>query len=420
MKIVILGGGISGLSAAWYLKKKQPKAEITLLEKENRVGGWIDTGPFQFERGPRTFLVSRSSALLTLIDELGLKEELLFSDPQAKSRFLWHRGKLRTIESFWPLILSSCAREFFRKKGQSEDESIYDFAVRRFNSRIAETFFDPMTLGIFGGDVRTLSLRSCFPSIYAMEQEHGSLLRAWLKMKKAKGPKGLFTLKRGMKSLIMALESQLRIQIVRDAAIESIAPNGAFAKGKFWGGDLMISALPGQALGEITGLWTDFPTASLWVVNAAFQQNVFPKRGYGYLAPTNEQEDLLGMIWDSSIFPSQNQERLCRLTAMIRPFSDSHWAQSVTADAVSRHLGSPASPLFMEARLAKQAIPQFVVGYEKRLMQFKQELREKFPHVTPIGNYWGNPSVEGCIQLAKQTSNEKYIEKIFASYNKNT
>lgn len=402
MKIVILGGGISGLSAAWYLQKKHPRAEITLLEKENRSGGWIDTGPFQFERGPRTFLVSKSAALLNLIDELGLKEEILYSDPQSAKRFLWYRGKLRTIGSFWPLILSSSLREAFQPKGQSEDESIYDFALRRFNNRIAETLFDPMTLGIFGGDIRTLSLRSCFPSIHAMEQEHGSLLWAWLKKKNSKEAKGLFTLEKGMRSLIEALEAKLRIQIVRGAEIESIGPNGAFAKGKFWGGDRMISALPGHILGEITGLWTDFPTTSLWVVNAAFRQNVFPKRGFGYLAPTQEQEDLLGMIWDSSIFPEQNRERLCRLTAMIRPLSDSGWAQSVTADAVSRHLGSPASPLFMESRFAKQAIPQFVVGYEKRLMQFKQELAQKFPHVTPIGNYWGNPSVDGCIQLAKQ------------------
>ena len=91
MKIVILGGGISALSAAWYLQNQNPSAEITLLEKENRLGGWIETGPFQFEKGPRTFLVARSRALLHLIEEVGLKDDLLFSHPSTSRRFLWHR-----------------------------------------------------------------------------------------------------------------------------------------------------------------------------------------------------------------------------------------------------------------------------------------------------------------------------------------
>ena len=401
MKIVILGGGISALSAAWYLQNQNPSAEITLLEKENRLGGWIETGPFQFEKGPRTFLVARSRALLHLIEEVGLKDDLLFSHPSTSRRFLWHRKKLRAIGSFWPLILSSLIREVFQPKRECEDESIYDFAARRFNAPFAEIFFDPMALGTFGGDIRSLSLRSCFPALHAMEQEHGSLVRGWLKKKKEASQGGLFTLKRGMGSLVEALEKRLRAQIIRGAKVESIAPNGAFAKGKFWGGDRLIAALPGHILGELTGLWPDFPTASLWVVNAAFQQDVFPKRGFGYLVPTQEGESLMGMIWDSSIFPQQNQEKLCRLTAMIRPLGNREWAEKVLLDAVKRHLGSSASPLFVQAQFASQSIPQFPVGYAKRIAQFKRELTEKFPQLIPIGNYFGNTSVDACVQLAK-------------------
>ena len=132
MRILVLGGGISGLSAAWYLRKQYPQAKITLLEKGDRLGGWIQTiqrGDSLFEMGPRTFAVSRSSSLLQLIEEVGLKEEILFSDPAASKRFLWHKGALRSMGSFMPMLFRGLIQEAFVPKKVCEDESIYDLSL---------------------------------------------------------------------------------------------------------------------------------------------------------------------------------------------------------------------------------------------------------------------------------------------------
>ena len=94
MKVAILGGGISGLSAAWAIHKQHPRAKISLFEKGANLGGWIQSrksGPFQFELGPRTFATGRSKELLQLIREVGLNEQLIYSDPAAKKRFLKFR-----------------------------------------------------------------------------------------------------------------------------------------------------------------------------------------------------------------------------------------------------------------------------------------------------------------------------------------
>src|SRR3990167_8169961 len=106
MSTLILGGGISALSAAHVLLKKDPKRKITLLEKQNQLGGWIQTrkeAGFLFEQGPRTFQRNSCRSLLDLIREVGLEDELIFSDPG--KRYLWHQGRLHSIASFVPSLI---------------------------------------------------------------------------------------------------------------------------------------------------------------------------------------------------------------------------------------------------------------------------------------------------------------------------
>ncbi len=346
MKVLILGGGITGLSTAWHLKKKNPQAKITLLEKENRLGGWIQTsheGGFLFEKGPRTFQKGRSPHLLRLIEELKL--EVIPSDPSARRRFILHHGKLRTPESFLPMFAFTFLRELFVSKSNQEDESIYEFASRRFSSKVAELFFDPLTLGIYAGDIRKLSIRACFPALYQWEQQKGSVIRGFFSS--SKKAKGLFTLKGGMETLIQTLAKRLNIDFVLNCPVETISQHEVFAGGKTWGADHVISALP-----------PNLPYKSIWVVHLAFSQNVLPKKGFGYLVPSKEKEGLLGCVFDSAIFPEPKKET--RLTAMVR--SECESPLETALDALSRHLKIRTQPVYTSAFLAKHAIPQFEVG----------------------------------------------------------
>ncbi len=399
MNIVVLGGGISGLSAAWYLRKKYKDAKITLLEKGERLGGWIQTfekeGSF-FEKGPRTFAVSRSSSLLQLIEEAGLKDEILFSNPAASQRFLWHQGALRPLKSFMGILFCGLIREFFAPKKSHEDESIYDYAKRRLNSKIAETLLDPMVLGIYSGDIRKLSLRSCFPFLYNWEQKGCSLLRGMLQGKKEGG---LFTLKRGMSSLIHAMQKQMDVEIVLRCGVQEITQDGVMAGGEFWKADRIVSALPGPVMGRLTKSWLDFPVQSIWVVNLGFKKEVLSKKGFGYLIPTKEKEPVLGMVWDSSIFERKQGAYSTIITAMVR--GNQVGVEDHVKSALERHLGCSASFDFIESYLAKEAIPQFEVGYAKRLKEVLASLKEKFPRLALTGNYIEGASVDACIRHAK-------------------
>ncbi|MGB7978803.1 MAG: protoporphyrinogen oxidase [Chlamydiales bacterium] len=348
MKILIIGGGITGLSAAWYAHKRYPDAHITLLEKSGRLGGWIRTvieGGFLFEKGPRTFQSGRSPHLLALIRDLKL--EIIPSDPAAAKRFILHKGSLRSAGSFLPKLIPYLIRELFIPPSSAPDESIYDFAARRFSPHIAETLFDPLTLGVYAGDIRKLSIRACFPAFYKWEREKGSLLRGLLSSPKT--AKGLFTLKNGMETLIHELQKQLPIDIVFDCPAETITAHEVFAQGQTWHADQVFSALPPLC-----------PTRSIWVVNLAFADDVLSKKGFGYLVPTQEKEGLLGVIFDSAIFPQQNRSGETRLTAMIR--GEESEPLPTALSALKRHLGVVAEPLFASTFLAKEAIPQFEVG----------------------------------------------------------
>ncbi|CAG8549552.1 4864_t:CDS:2 [Ambispora gerdemannii] len=207
----VLGGGISGLAAAWYLMRgTPPKTKITLLEATNRLGGWIQTtrvGEEQvlFEQGPRTLRPSGLSGLATLdmIIQLKLTQSFLgipFSHPASKKRYIYYPNQLNelpssffgTLTSLFTLpvlkgIIPGLLREPFVPKRELhnndkdfDDESIHSFVSRRINSHIADNMISALVHGIYAGDVTKLSVRSTFPLLYYSERKYGSLLKAML------------------------------------------------------------------------------------------------------------------------------------------------------------------------------------------------------------------------------------------------
>lgn len=407
MKIAILGGGISGLSAAWELNKRVPHAEVVLLEKESRLGGWIETkqsGPFLFERGPRTFSSVRSPHLLSFIREMGLEEDLLFSSKSATRRFLYHKAKLQSAGS---LLLKNCGRLFlepFQKK-VLEDETIDAFAKRRFGKKIAELFFDPITLGIYGGDYRKLSVEACFPSFKDLEKKYGSLvLGAFLQKREKKTfPGSLFTLRSGMESLISRIEQRVSAKLVLNSEILALRFHHArweikTSQDSFYA-DYVFSALGAAQLKALLPSMPTLSSASIHVVNLGFLHALPIKKGYGYLVPSKEGEDLLGMIWDSQVFPSKKE----KLTAMVR--GDVSNPQETALLALSRHLNIEKEPDSIESRLASHAIPQPRVGDLKKIIEWEKSLSQ----LRLLGNYLEGPSVEQCIVRSK-----KIIQQMFS------
>jgi oxygen-dependent protoporphyrinogen oxidase len=391
---IVLGAGISGLALAHDLKRRGQ--EVIILEKNRRAGGWVGTDTssgFLFERGPRTFRTS-SSALLTLAEQLHLNDELIFSAP--KARYLYIDGKLRKAPGLFVFskLLPALLREWSIAPS-SADETIYAFASRRFGPSVAELLFDPLTLGIYAGDIHTLSIRSCFPQLKQAEEQYGSLTRAFFNREKK--PSGLFSFRNGTQTLIDALENALSGNLFLDEEVVGIQQKEAYwsirTAEREWRADRVFSALPPAALGQLLPLPWKVEMKGIEVVHIGYDHDVLPCDGFGYLIPTREKEQLLGVVFDSKIFPQQNRHpQETRLTAMIRENS----SDASALDGLKRHLGITQTPAFIRSEKLTQAIPQFGLHHHIPV--------NPFPHFYLTGNYLHGASVNDCIAGALKIS----------------
>lgn len=391
-RIAILGAGISGLSCAWALKKKYPDASLTIFEKGSRPGGWIKTANHKgslFEWGPRSLRSHDADAALALIEEMGLSHELIEASSHAKKRYLLNQGELIQLPtSIWGLFscpltrkcLPSLVKDLIAPRIQS-DVSIHEFFSHRFSQRVADYFIDPLLKGIYAGDAKELSMQACFPKIWALPR---SVILGSISFKKKK--RGIVTLKRGMESLIFALADRLQNEIRLNAEIEDFS---AF--------DQVISTLPAHALAkilpksELKELLEKIPFRSVGVVHLGYSKQVNPHEGFGYLIPSQENEKVLGVIFDSSVFPEQGKET--RLTVMIGENGD---LKSLAKEHVKKVLGIQEEPAIIESAWMEDAIPQYPVGFLDDLKKI-HKAKEAFPHLTLSGTSFHGISMNQAI-----------------------
>jgi oxygen-dependent protoporphyrinogen oxidase len=324
-RIAIIGGGIAGMTLAYRLQKEGHS--VTVYEKTDRLGGVIDHSyleGFFFEKGPRTLPLSRSSAIKDLIYELGLEKDIIYSNPLAKWRYLCYQGRLEKVPSSFleaiksPLnkgLFKAILKDLFAKKGP-KDESIYSFFLRRFGEKIAQQWIDPMIAGIYAGSINELSIVSTLPFFKDLETKYRSLIWGFIRQKKKKREKkDLFTLKGGLSTLINALERRFEGEIKFNAEIKDIKDIESMY-------DLIyITVGPEETLSilgeEAASYFKHVRSASLAVVNLVFEGERMPFKGFGCLAPSQEKEDFLGIVFDSEIFKEQNVGEEIRLTVMI-------------------------------------------------------------------------------------------------------
>lgn len=410
-RILVLGGGISGLSIAYELCRYS-ECDVQVLEKAPHAGGWLsseEVGGFFFERGPRTFKTSRCGPLLELISDLGLQDQIISADRSAQKRYLWIDGRLSAFPK--PIlnlsVLSALIKELWVAP-RAGDESIWDFANRRFNRTVAERLFDPLVLGVYGGDLKELSIQSCFPFFKRLEEEHGSVLKGLLFGKKRKQPApiqaSLFSLKGGCQQLIDTLVQALGSLLHLDEEVLEIGANEVRTTRGTYSADLIISALPPQVMaslckGEMAELFSSIPMKNLHLVHLGYT-DVNPKwRGFGYLIPSSEKQKAMGAIFDSMVFPQHNRrEGEVRLTYMIRDGGESNEeAAKIALDAAKRHLQVTQKPDFLEVRSALNAIPQYLVGHRQRVEKLRRLVTEERPSWCLIGNYLTGASVSDCV-----------------------
>lgn len=451
-KVAILGGGISGLSLAWYLSKKIDPSQIVLIEKAPRLGGWIETynqWGFLFERGPRTFRPSKSSEILELIEDVGILDQIIAASNVSQVRYIVSGSELKPfprnpIEFFRsPLtrgMIPALLKEWLVPSQGLEDESIYDFVSRRLNRQTALRLFDPLTLGIYAGDIRNLSMKSCFPSIFELEQNSGTLTKGILQalrtgkkkdrfIKEGFEKASLFTLRYGMQSLIDAMQRKLEVEVQKSTEVVSVHPVKDYISVETSKGNIdaekVYFALPLPATAHLLkrmdpnfSFLEQIPCASLLVVHLGYNRRILERKGFGYLVPSEENDEILGMIWDSDVFPEQNADSAqTRLTVMmggmIRPdvmkLSDGQ-AVEMAKNAVLRHMNVRIEPRVQVVTRAPQCIPQFEVGYHHKLSHLQKKLSYEYPKIQVAGNFVEGVSVNDCVKQSKILA-EKHLEK---------
>jgi oxygen-dependent protoporphyrinogen oxidase len=423
-KIAIIGGGIAGLSAGFFIENMYgDKADFTIFEKEKRLGGTIGItreDGYLIDWGPNGFL-DKEPLTLKFVNQIGLSDKLYPSDRKSEKRFIYRKGKLWEINPRPQRFLGSgllslkgrlriVGEMFVSPKKDDSEESIYDFASRRIGREAADTLIDPMVSGIYGGDARELELGSCFPVMEQMEKEHGGLIKAMIKKKKqakAKGkseggpagPSGhLTSFKGGLYTLIEHLETLLKDHIKYPAEVKNISrdDDGRYVlyydDGKETFDKLIISTpsyISSKLLKaidpELANLLSQIPYSSLAVVCQGYKLEKVgrPLDGFGFLIPHSQKMNVLGSIWTSVIFPEQAPEGFALFRTMLggaKNESIVNESEERISEITNQELGPILNlrdgPDYEKIIIWKDAIPQYVMGHRQRLQNIDKRLNE--------------------------------------------
>ncbi len=448
--LLVVGAGISGLTTAYFVGKERPQWKVVVCEGAPVVGGTMQTSyheGFIVEHGPNGFLTNKPHTL-ELCRELGIEDQLLPSSDETRRRFIYTGGKLREIPLnpvkflFASNILSPWGKlrmlgEFFMPPLKREvDESLSIFAIRRLGREVLERLLDPMVAGVYAGNPDQVSLKSTFPTIHNLEREYGGLIRGMIALKRERkregrrtggpaGPSGeLTSFKSGVGFLPKEISKRLKNNVLTGCPVESIQKekNGFMvltSKGKrFEARKVLIAAPAYAAAAMVRGLSPSLadelgaiPYAPMGVVALGYSKaEVGRPEGFGLLVPRGERLPILGVLWDSSIFPNRAPEEKVLLRVMIggarQPelaMKEDNELMELAKEGVRITMGIEADPLFTEVFRYPKAIPQYVVGHQKRLERI-EEILKQLRGLFLGGNAYRGIGLNDCVKNAKEVA----------------
>lgn len=458
MKLTIIGGGIAGLSAAYYASRTNHYSQITLLEADSRWGGKIitdrvafDDGQFIIEGGPDTFLATKPWGV-ALCKELGLGERLHGTNPHKKNTYVLNKGRLLPLPDGLAMMIPSDVPSILRSRllswaGKARmgldfvlpphrpngDESLGAFISRRLGREAYENLIEPLMSGIYAGDGDQLSLASTFPYLRDLELKYGSLARGALKMRqqsngKTPGSRSAFlTPTTGLAEIVEALVAHLQshgVDMRLNARVTSITRN---LQRETWNlkldaatldTDSLILATPAYISGRLLASFDpklasalqSIPYASTATVSLAYRQSDLPREldGYGYVIPRREGRKALACTWTSTKFPHRAPAGYALLRVFVgRAGQNIPWNQNemieLAKEELKLTLGVAAEPLFSRVFMWENAMPQYNLGHPEILKQIDAAL-EKYPSLALAGNGYRGIGIPDCIRSGEEAT----------------
>ena len=331
MRIGIVGAGLSGLATAFYVKRTRPAADLVVFEANPGPGGAMHTEViegFRFEAGPNGFLTNKPDCL-QLVQDSGAAEHLLPSSDLARKRFIYTDRLHRMPESpplfvkskllSWPQKLRMAGEVFVPARRAGADESLRDFGNRRLGAGFTSVFLDAMSAGIYGSTPDKLSVEAAFPLVVALEREYGGLFRGMLaKRKKEAGPGGVLTsTKGGISTLANHLRGVIEAEWRFNEPVQTVERVSAGFRITSTAGvtevdRVVICATSYAAAGMVQSLDAELARrlaaidySPIAVVGFGYRSLPDPLDGFGLLTTSSARLPILGVLWDSSIFPDR-------------------------------------------------------------------------------------------------------------------
>lgn len=438
-KVCIIGAGITGLATAWQLK--QAGHDCTVLESSVRVGGAIHSirkDGFLAEEGPNSIQLGSLEIEAFLKSVPGLPPQIIEAEPAANKRFIVRYGKALAVpmgplsaltSPLWSFAgkLRVLKEPFVATIAADTEESVADFVRRRLGSELYQYAINPLVGGIYAGDPEKLSLRYGFPKLYALEQDHGGLIRgAIAKMRAAKNASGpkfrkrIISFKDGLDTLPRMLAQALGDCVQTGAQLQSITKGNGWTVA--WNEtadefDQVIVTTPAHGLtklpfsdalrGELERFkQIDYPPVSVLSLGYKREQVAHALDGFGALVPECEQRKILGVLFPSSFFKGRATEGEVLLTVFIGGERNPEIATRDT-DALMKRvqpeleslLGVTGQPKFVHHKHWAKAIPQYKVGYGETLDAIRA-IEQRNPGLQFAGNYRSGISLTYCLEAA--------------------
>jgi oxygen-dependent protoporphyrinogen oxidase len=455
-RIAIIGGGISGLSAAFALEKQRSAGLpiwYELFESSPRLGGVLATDEVdgcQIEAGPDSFLTEKPWAS-DLCRELGLGDQLVGSNDADRKTYILVKGRLVEIPDglmfmvptkIMPTLLSplfsvstkvKMAREWFHPPRKAEgDETVASLVERHYGPEMVDRLADPLLSGVYGGEATQLSVRAVLPRFAEMEAKYGSLGRAMLAARKkapqvAKGAvRPLFTsLRGGMQQMVDAIVGRLPASVLHiETPVQSIQQqdggwlvSAGLHSDHF---DAVVIAVPTRVASSlirmtIPELATELDgvdyTSSV-TVNLAYDGSVrsaLPP-GFGFLVPRSEGKRMMAATFVHNKFPHRASPQRALLRCFIGGVRNEWVLQAseeeivgVVREELRQMIGLNTDPLFTRIYRWKGAMAQYRVGHLERLQRIDQ-LLTGLPGLALAGNGYRGIGVPDCVRSGAEGS----------------